>query len=64
MIALGIFSVGILSLVYLQGLAASNINQSLKFSKAAAFAQGRVETLLALPFNQIANGQERIEITN
>jgi prepilin-type N-terminal cleavage/methylation domain-containing protein len=61
LIALAIFSIGILSLVYLQGLSLSHISHSRKFTEAGAFAQGRVERLLLLPFEQIENGQEVTE---
>ena len=61
LIALAIFSIGILSLVYLQGLALSHINHSRKFTEAGAFAQARVEMLLSLPFDQIVNGEEETE---
>jgi prepilin-type N-terminal cleavage/methylation domain-containing protein len=61
LIAMAIFSIGILSLVYLQGLALTHISHSGKFTEAGAFAQTRVETLLLLPFNQIENGEEVTE---
>ena len=61
LIALAIFSIGILSLVYLQGLSVRHIANSGKFTQAGAFAQEKIENLLMFPFDRIVNKQEETE---
>lgn len=53
MIAMAIFSIGVLSVVSLQISSVNQNTNSRKFNEAAAFAQGRIDTLLSLPINSV-----------
>ena len=55
LIAMGIFSIGILAIATMQLSSVNGNGQARRFSEASAFAQGQIETLISIPYANIAN---------
>ncbi len=55
LIAMAIFSIGILAIATMQLSSVNSNGNARRFSEAAAFAQGQIELTLSIPFNNVVN---------
>ena len=55
LIAMAIFSIGILAVATMQISSVNGNSNARKYLEASAFAQGQLESTLLIPFNNVAN---------